>query len=92
MTLQKNEVGNDRKSNKIHAGLGKDFRKSIIYENRIGFNTKMQLSEDSDFTLHYLMHCSRISISDTIFYHYSIDNESTMRSNADKKYFNILKL
>lgn len=64
---------------------GKIFRKSIIYENRIGFNTKMQLSEDSDFTLHYLMHCSRISISDTIFYHYSIDNESTMRSNADKK-------
>lgn len=64
---------------------GKIFRKSIIYENRIGFNTKMQLSEDSDFTLHYLMHCSRISISDRIFYHYSIDNESTMRSNADKK-------
>ena len=47
---------------------------------------KIELAlEDSDFTLHYLMHCSRISISDTIFYHYSIDNESTMRSNADKK-------
>lgn len=64
---------------------GKVFRKSIIYKNEICFNTKMQLSEDSDFTLHYLMHCASISVSNRIFYHYSIDNESTMRSNADKK-------
>ncbi len=59
------------------------FKKSIIDEHNLRFDTAMSLSEDSDFTLRYSRYAKCIAISETIAYHYTIDNVSTMRAKAN---------
>lgn len=62
------------------------FSKKIIDKYSLRFDTTMSLSEDSDFTLRYSRYCKKIVLSPVIAYHYSIDNNSTMRgtSSGDK--------
>ena len=43
----------------------------------------MSISEDTDFTLRYTKYCNNIYMSEVIGYHYSVDNHSTMRGNAN---------
>lgn len=59
------------------------FNKRIIDEHSLRFDSSMSLSEDTDFTLRYTKYCNTIYLSDVIEYHYSIDNNSTMRGNAN---------
>lgn len=62
------------------------FRAELIKMNGVVFDETMGFSEDSDFTLRYSGFCKSIMISDTIVYHYSVDNNSSvMRSNSNHK-------
>ena len=61
------------------------FRKDLIVQHNIAFQTNLRLSEDSDFTLQYLVCCKTVQIMPEILYHYSIDNISTMRNAKSDK-------
>ena len=60
--------------------FSKLFRRDIIIDNKLFFDTDMSVSEDSDFVIRYLLKCSSIVFSKKSIYKYSVDNESTMRS------------
>lgn len=60
--------------------VSKLFRRDIIIDNDLSFDTEMSVSEDSDFVLRYILKCRSIAFSKEIIYSYSVDNESTMRS------------
>ncbi|MBP2058108.1 glycosyltransferase involved in cell wall biosynthesis [Lactobacillus colini] len=55
-------------------------KNTIIKENQIFFDPKLQVAEDSDFFYRYLKFCKSVLEIEKPFYHYSIDNESTIRS------------
>lgn len=61
------------------------FKNSVIQENKLRFNERLRLSEDSDFTLRYSRVCKKICFSPAVIYHYSVDACSTMRSYDGEK-------
>ena len=61
------------------------FKRSLIVDNHISFDSEMRLSEDSDFTLQYSRVCKNVFVSTDKVYHYSIDNVSTMRGSCGDK-------
>lgn len=56
------------------------FKRDIIIKNQICFNPALRLSEDSDFTLHYLKAAKSMLLSPVLVYHYSLSTGSTMRT------------
>lgn len=56
------------------------FKRQLIIENQIHFNPALRLSEDSDFTLHYLKIAKSIFLSPDLVYHYRLSSGSTMRT------------
>lgn len=63
----------------------KMFKKEIISEQNIYFNTKLKLAEDSDFVLRFSYFCQRVFTNNSAAYHYSTDNPSTIRGNVNSK-------
>lgn len=64
---------------------GKLFKKEIILNNAIYFNTELSFAEDSDFTLQYLMHANQLCLCPEIVYHYSLNQNSVMRTFTGEK-------
>jgi len=60
-------------------------KRKLLVENQIFFDESLKLSEDSDFILRYTKVCKKIYLSSEIVYHYSIDNNSTMRQSGGNK-------
>lgn len=56
------------------------FRRERIEYARLRFDTDLRLSEDSHFLIRYLAACRRIRMVDRLFYHYSTDNASVVRT------------
>lgn len=61
------------------------FKREIVIENKICFDTKLRLAEDSDFTLQYLKYCNSIVLCPECVYNYRVDNVSTMRAYDGQK-------
>ena len=61
------------------------YRKSLIEKGNLRFDPTLRLSEDSHFFIRYLSLCRRIRLIDRAFYHYSIDNDSAVRTWDGKK-------
>ena len=59
------------------------FKKSIIDQNKIRFNTNLSLGEDTCFVLDYLKNTSSIRFTDQSFYHCYIGANSLSRTNYD---------
>lgn len=57
---------------------GKIFKKSIIKENNIKFNSELIIGEDFIFNLQYLNHIKKLSVEHECLYHYRINQESTL--------------
>ena len=55
-------------------------RRDRIEYGHLRFDPALRLSEDSHFLIRYLVLCRRIRLLDTVFYHYSTDNESAVRT------------
>lgn len=55
------------------------YRRKIISDNRLLFNTSMRMGEDYDFNLRYLCYVNRFSAIDKIVYQYLMDNSSLTR-------------
>ena len=64
---------------------GKAFNKHVIDEHGLKFNTKLRVSEDSDFYLRFLLAIQSLTLSSQFLYHYSIDSPSTMRTFSSDK-------
>ena len=64
---------------------GKAFRRTIIQQYNLKFNTDLRVSEDSDFYLRFLLSIHSLTISSRTLYHYSIDTPSTMRTFSSDK-------
>ena len=60
------------------------FRRSLILDCGIRFNEKLTLSEDGDFMLRYLLHCTGIRYSKELIYHYSYMEGSALHRNTDE--------
>lgn len=56
------------------------FRGSIIRKNSLHFNPDLRLSEDSEFMIRFTSHCGSIRYDNTVLYHYSTENASTVRT------------
>lgn len=61
------------------------FRKKVIDQNGLCFDTELRLSEDSDFTLRYLRYVKSICLKADVVYHYSLNENSTMRTKSGNK-------
>lgn len=61
------------------------FSGDIIRKNRLQFDTRLALSEDSDFTLRYSKYCNSIFFSDKRIYHYDMNSASVMHTFNGKK-------
>lgn len=58
----------------------KIFRRDTIERLHLRFDPSLRLSEDSFFFIQYLGGCRRIRLLDKIFYHYSTDGGSVVRT------------
>lgn len=63
----------------------KIFKREIVVKNKIQFDMKLRLAEDSDFTLQYLKYCKSIELHPECIYDYTVDNISTIRSYDGQK-------
>lgn len=61
------------------------FRRSILQEYKIEFNTDLSMSEDSVFMLEYLAKCSAIAMSKKCVYKYRMYEDSATRTYSGKK-------
>lgn len=59
---------------------GKVFDGQIIRDHHLLFPTDLRLSEDSYFMINYLSYCQRVTGHSTLLYHYSRNNDSTVRT------------
>ncbi|UMB55469.1 glycosyltransferase [Lutibacter sp. A64] len=65
---------------------GKFFRKSIIFENKIGFDEKLDKGEDVVFNLTYVLKCKMIGISNSTSYNYRIVSNSLSSKKSNVKH------
>ena len=68
-------IANPTKYMQVWAKL---FNRDLVVSNNVKFNPLLRLSEDSDFTLHYLKIARSMLISSKIVYHYCLNAGSTM--------------
>ncbi|WP_290033365.1 glycosyltransferase [Ligilactobacillus cholophilus] len=57
---------------------GKIFKRELIKEHHLRFNSELRVAEDGDFMLGYMLACQEITFSMRVGYHYSNDTESVM--------------
>lgn len=75
-------IANPTKFMQVWAKL---FKREVVLNNDLKFDSELRLSEDSDFTLRYLKHGNGISLKSEIVYHYSLNENSTMRKKDGEK-------
>ncbi|WP_242386626.1 glycosyltransferase family 2 protein [Phocaeicola sartorii] len=56
----------------FYYSCGKLFRRSIISQNRLRFDTRMKMCEDTCFLMQYLTHADKIILSDSSSYRYRV--------------------
>lgn len=56
------------------------FDRNLMIENNIRFDTRLRLSEDSDFTLNYIKYCRSIELYPECVYLYTLNVNSTMHT------------
>lgn len=72
---------------------GKLFRKDIISDNKISFDEKMKIGEDTDFVWRYLTKCNKISLRTGQYYNYYTEpSDFKYAINEDVALFTIEKL
>lgn len=69
----------------------KCFKKHIIDENLLRFNTYLTIQEDEEFVLRYMEFCDNIRFTDLIGYHYEYPDYATKYTNL-AKYYEVTKL
>lgn len=74
----------------IHPCWNKLFRREILVNNKILFETEIHISEDSLFCLKYLSYCRSMRLISEMTYHYKIDKGSY--SLSQKIYPNIFQI
>lgn len=74
----------------LYSPWGKLFKRSIISDNRLGFDTKIRFGEDTIFCYKYIIHCNTIKIIDSDLYIY--DGEWGGNSKYILKYNEMLYL
>lgn len=72
------------KSTEFPSCWNKVFKRRIIKENNIEFNSKMIFYEDFEFNLRYLSLCKDVLVVPDILYHYNIDSEISCISKRNK--------
>lgn len=64
----------------LMAPWAKCFKKSILDQHRILFNSQIDIGEDELFNLTYLLHCNEVRYIDAMDYHYTVEHgESLMQ-------------
>lgn len=56
----------------FYYSCGKLFRRSIILQNALRFDTRMKMCEDTCFLMQYLTHADKIILSDSSLYRYRV--------------------
>lgn len=59
---------------------GKVYRRNIILENNIFFDSGLKYSEDSEFVIRYLFYAKKVYVSNVTIYKYVISQNSAMRT------------
>lgn len=84
--MQKNEWINSfeklYKANTLSSICNKVFRRDILVNNNLVFNSKMIIYEDLEFLIRYLTHCNIIYNSSSCIYHY---RQSEDEGNAGRR-------
>lgn len=62
----------------INSPVNKLYKRSIIIENNIIMNKKIDLGEDLIFNLDYLRHCNKVIFSKESYYHYCMKVEDNL--------------
>lgn len=79
-------------NNFFDAVWGKMFKSSIIYKNRIRFDEKMKIREDSVFVLNYCRHIDKAILLNYNGYHYQIKNDETYQFRINVEIWEIERL
>ena len=61
------------------------FLRDLILKSHVRFDERLKLSEDSDFTMSYLMHCNSIVFSKNAIYNYTLNSNSVMHNSSVEK-------
>ncbi|MBB1063536.1 glycosyltransferase family 2 protein [Limosilactobacillus fastidiosus] len=70
---------------------GKVFKRSIIVNNKILFDERLNLAEDGDFMIQILLKTNSILLNNYILYHYRNNSNSVMRTFNNNKVSNYLR-
>ena len=72
VTLETKDIDfSEKKNNQIfYFPWRRLYRRDIIIENRLFFNERIRMSEDTCFTIHYLTYCGKITLSSACNYIY----------------------
>lgn len=70
----------------------KIYKRTIIEENDLIFDTKLNICEDLDFNIRYIMLCHKIASIDAKLYMYYQSNDSSYNKKDNMKWFSIKEL
>lgn len=92
-----NFIGNvDEEGNRIPNIMGsiwsKVFKADIIKKYHIVMNEEIEITEDLNFLIEYMVHSNKIKIADYYFYHYVIENNQSITSKYKANLYNELEL
>lgn len=91
-----NLIGNvDEKGNRIQNIMGsiwsKVFKSEIIKENNIIMNEKIEITEDLNFLIEYIVHCNKVKIVNYYFYNYVVENNQSITKKYKVNLYNQLE-
>ena len=92
-----NFIGNvDKEGNRIQNIMGsiwsKVFKSDIIKRYNIRMNEKIEITEDLNFLIEYMIHCDKIKIMNYYFYNYVIENNKSITKKYKANLYNELEL
>ena len=92
-----NFIGNvDEEGNRIPNIMGsvwsKVFKTDIIKKHHIAMNEEIEITEDLNFLIEYIVHCNKIKIIDYYFYHYVIENNKSITKKYKANLYDELQL
>ena len=61
------------------------FRKNVVDQNHLCFDNRLNVAEDSDFTIQFLQVCGTLMLSNQLVYCYSLNPGSIMHTDPSKK-------
>ena len=92
-----NLIGNvDEKGNRIQNIMGsiwsKVFKSKIIKNNHIVMNENIEITEDLNFVIEYIVHCNNLKIVDYYYYNYVMENNQSITKKYKANLYNQLEL